>query len=88
MLVMDKKNPDVIEGKPPEVELGISPVYEWECNKKYCQFFEVCGGGLKATHEKWYNKNKEQCIVWYVENGKCIILWMALKVNNHTLWVA
>jgi len=52
LLVMDKKNPNVIEGIPPEVELGISPVYEWECNKKYCQFFEVCGGGLKATHEK------------------------------------
>ena len=31
----------------PKVELGIAPVMEWECNEKYCQYFKVCGGGLK-----------------------------------------
>ena len=34
----------------PEVELGISPVYKWECNEKYCQFYNVCGGGLNAVN--------------------------------------
>ena len=52
LLVMDKTQPNVIEGIPPEIELGISPVYEWECNKKYCQYFEVCGGGLKGVHNE------------------------------------
>jgi CRISPR/Cas system-associated exonuclease Cas4 (RecB family) len=33
-------------GNPP-IELGIAPVYKWECNIKYCNFYEVCGGGLK-----------------------------------------
>jgi hypothetical protein len=28
--------------------LGIAPAYSWECNPKYCGFFEVCGGGLKS----------------------------------------
>ena len=32
----------------PAIELGVAPVYKWECNKKYCGFFEVCGGGLKS----------------------------------------
>ena len=32
----------------PEVDLGTSPVYKWECNEKYCQFYGVCGGGLNA----------------------------------------
>jgi len=34
----------------PEVDLGIAPVYKWECNEKYCQFYGVCGGGLDAVH--------------------------------------
>ena len=34
------------KGNPP-IELGIAPVYKWECNIKYCNFYEVCGGGLK-----------------------------------------
>ena len=34
----------------PEVNLGMAPVYEWECNQKYCQFYDVCGGGLNAVH--------------------------------------
>jgi CRISPR/Cas system-associated exonuclease Cas4 (RecB family) len=32
----------------PAIELGIAPAYSWECNPKYCGFFEVCGGGLKS----------------------------------------
>ena len=31
----------------PKVELGIAPVMKWECSEKYCQYFDVCGGGLK-----------------------------------------
>ena len=31
----------------PKVELGIAPVMKWECDEKYCQYFDVCGGGLK-----------------------------------------
>jgi CRISPR/Cas system-associated exonuclease Cas4 (RecB family) len=30
----------------PEVDLGISPAYEWECQAKYCKFYEVCGRGI------------------------------------------
>tara|TARA_Y100000310_G_scaffold84285_1_gene81089 strand:+ start:17397 stop:18113 length:717 start_codon:yes stop_codon:yes gene_type:complete len=33
----------------PPISLGTSPVYKWECNKKYCQYFEVCGGGIKGV---------------------------------------
>tara|TARA_R100000008_G_C3584183_1_gene170862 strand:+ start:2508 stop:3239 length:732 start_codon:yes stop_codon:yes gene_type:complete len=32
----------------PAIELGVAPMYSWECNPKYCGFFEVCGGGLKS----------------------------------------
>tara|TARA_B100001123_G_C15148829_1_gene962668 strand:+ start:383 stop:1099 length:717 start_codon:yes stop_codon:yes gene_type:complete len=35
------------DGLPP-VQEGLAPVEEWECNKKYCSFFEPCGGGLKG----------------------------------------
>ena len=38
----------VADKTPPEVDLGTSPVYKWECNEKYCQFYGVCGGGLNA----------------------------------------
>lgn len=34
------------KGNPP-IELGVAPVYKWECNAKYCNFYQVCGGGLK-----------------------------------------
>tara|TARA_R100000458_G_C8256781_1_gene232797 strand:- start:625 stop:1383 length:759 start_codon:yes stop_codon:yes gene_type:complete len=34
---------------PPTLQLGVSPNMEWECNEKYCQFFKVCGGGLKGN---------------------------------------
>ena len=34
------------KGNPP-IELGVAPVYKWECNPKYCNFYEICGGGLK-----------------------------------------
>ena len=33
------------KGNPP-IELGVAPTYKWECNRKYCNFYEVCGGGL------------------------------------------
>jgi|TARA_Y100001973_G_C5188820_1_gene329577 hypothetical protein len=33
-------------GNPP-IELGTAPVYKWECNPKYCNFYQVCGGGYK-----------------------------------------
>jgi hypothetical protein len=36
------------EGLPPVVR-GLSPVEEWECNPKYCSFYEPCGGGIKET---------------------------------------
>ena len=39
----------------PKVELGIAPAYEWECNVKYCQFYDHCGGGLKGI-SKWRKK--------------------------------
>ena len=42
LLVADKTVPDV--------NLGIAPVYKWECNEKYCQFYDVCGGGLNAIN--------------------------------------
>ena len=35
------------ENKPPTLQLGLSPAEEWECNEKYCQFYDVCGGGIK-----------------------------------------
>jgi len=34
------------DGLPP-IHLGEAPAYGWECNPKYCSFFEHCGGGLK-----------------------------------------
>ena len=34
------------KGNPP-IELGVAPVYKWECNIKYCNFYQVCGGGYK-----------------------------------------
>ena len=34
------------KGIPP-IELGSSPMTGWECNPKYCSYFEECGGGLK-----------------------------------------
>lgn len=36
-------------GVPPVLNLGITPYEEWECNEKYCQFFKVCGGGIKGN---------------------------------------
>jgi len=38
------------KGNPP-IELGVAPVYKWECNPKYCNFYEICGGGLKLKGE-------------------------------------
>ena len=35
--------------KPPMLQLGVTPAEEWECNEKYCQFFKVCGGGIKGN---------------------------------------
>jgi len=38
----------VADKKLPEVDMGIAPVYKWECNEKYCQFYEACGGGING----------------------------------------
>jgi len=35
------------EGLPP-IEKGLAPVEDWECNKKYCSYFQACGGGIKG----------------------------------------
>ena len=37
------------ESAPPVLNLGVTPAEEWECNEKYCQYFEVCGGGIKSN---------------------------------------
>ena len=42
-----KVNESFKEGLPP-IERGLAPVLDWECNKKYCSFFEACGGGIKG----------------------------------------
>lgn len=36
-------------GEAPPIFLGIAPAQEWECNEKYCSYFDVCGGGLKGN---------------------------------------
>ena len=36
------------QGILPPIERGIAPVYDWECNPKYCQYYNVCGGGIKG----------------------------------------
>ena len=36
-------------GEPPVLNLGVTPAEEWECNEKYCQYFDVCGGGIKSN---------------------------------------
>ena len=43
----ERVNSSVKEGVPP-IELGFAPVLKWECNEKYCSYFETCGGGLLA----------------------------------------
>jgi|TARA_R110002051_G_scaffold20223_1_gene55510 hypothetical protein len=40
------------EKKLPPVKLGHSPVMSWECNEKYCSYFEACGGGLLAQQKR------------------------------------
>jgi CRISPR/Cas system-associated exonuclease Cas4 (RecB family) len=35
----------------PAIEIGVAPMYSWECNKLYCNFWKVCGGGLKGEGE-------------------------------------
>ena len=45
------------EGLPPVV-YGIAPVEKWECNVKYCSFFDVCGGGLKTLEVTKWGMNK------------------------------
>jgi|TARA_R110000851_G_scaffold110346_4_gene233085 CRISPR/Cas system-associated exonuclease Cas4 (RecB family) len=42
----EEANKKFKKGNPP-IELGVAPVYKWECNIKYCNFYQVCGGGLK-----------------------------------------
>lgn len=38
-------------GLPP-IQKGFSPVEDWECNPKYCSFYEPCGGGIKGIQER------------------------------------
>lgn len=38
---------DIFENGLPPISFGTSPVQKWECNPKYCSFFEHCGGGIK-----------------------------------------
>ena len=45
-----KINQSVKEGLPP-VKLGFAPALAWECNEKYCSYFEVCGGGLTGQRK-------------------------------------
>lgn len=35
------------DGRPP-VQKGVAPIMDWECNRKYCPYFDACGGGLKS----------------------------------------
>jgi len=30
----------------PPINLGFAPMYKWECNAKYCSYFDACGGGI------------------------------------------
>ena len=39
------------DGLPP-IQKGFSPVEDWECNPKYCSFYETCGGGIKGIQER------------------------------------
>jgi CRISPR/Cas system-associated exonuclease Cas4 (RecB family) len=32
----------------PNIQEGESPVMKWECNKKYCSYYDLCGGGLNS----------------------------------------
>lgn len=41
-------NVDGADSKLPEIELGTAPIYKWECNPKYCQYYDLCGGGIKG----------------------------------------
>ena len=36
----------VKDKKRPPISLGFAPMYKWECNAKYCSYFDACGGGL------------------------------------------
>ena len=38
-----------IENGCPPIAMKSSPVYDWECNPKYCEYFEHCGGGIKPS---------------------------------------
>ena len=53
----NKVNELIKDGAPPII-YGTSPVEKWECNKKYCSFYDVCGGGLKALEATKWEINK------------------------------
>jgi len=38
-----------LENGLPPIAMQSSPVYEWECNPKYCEYFKHCGGGIKPS---------------------------------------
>lgn len=35
------------EGLPP-INIGTAPVQRWECNPKYCGYYDECGGGVNV----------------------------------------
>lgn len=47
-VVESVKNSDSI----PPLSVGTSPAYSWECNEKYCIYYDACGGGIKENLKK------------------------------------
>ena len=41
-------NNSVGEGLP-DIELGFAPAMKWECNEKYCSYFDICDGGITKS---------------------------------------
>ena len=39
---------DALSKGIPPIKLGFAPVYAWECNEKYCGYYDVCGGGINT----------------------------------------
>tara|TARA_R100000008_G_scaffold20046_1_gene10406 strand:- start:2040 stop:2759 length:720 start_codon:yes stop_codon:yes gene_type:complete len=44
-----KVNTYIDNNELPPIGTGDAPVYNWECNPKYCKYFDVCGGGIKGV---------------------------------------
>jgi hypothetical protein len=39
---------DTTKAGLPDIELGFAPAMKWECNVKYCSYYDVCGGGING----------------------------------------